>query len=88
MTSLEDTCNRQTDYINQLEEYANSLEAANAQLMPPQVRIAESVQDIASWRAVVAVLTSRPVLRMNPPEGVTTRARSGSNGYGNEGGVI
>lgn len=31
--NLEDTCNRQAEYINQLEEYANSVEAANAQLM-------------------------------------------------------
>lgn len=33
MGNLEDTCNRQATYINQLEDYANSVEAANAQLM-------------------------------------------------------
>ena len=33
MGDLEDTCNRQATYINQLEDYANSVEAANAQLM-------------------------------------------------------
>lgn len=38
VASLEDTCSRQVDYINQLEEYANSLEEANAQLVEGQVR--------------------------------------------------
>lgn len=33
VSKLEDTCSRQADYINQLEDYANSVEAANAQLM-------------------------------------------------------
>lgn len=33
IADLDDTCRRQGVYINELEEYANSVEAANAELL-------------------------------------------------------